>query len=83
MPIISTLKSTHTRERRALIKEETEAQKLLQENCSNTLEDVSSMYMTVEKVHVITPGGKIIMAWIGKWKFTDVFEQNNDSEGAE
>ena len=50
MPIISTLKSSRTRERRVLVKEETEAQKLLQENYSNNLEDVTRLHMVVGKV---------------------------------
>jgi len=40
MPAVSMLKSSRAREKRALVKEEAEAQKLLQEHHSNNLEDV-------------------------------------------
>ena len=50
MPTCSSLKSARTREKRALIKEESEAQKLLQEKLPNNLENVSHLHMTAGKV---------------------------------
>ena len=82
MPIISTLKSSRTRERRALIKEENEAQKLLQERLSNNQEDVSCLHMAVGKV-LLNMEVKLSRLESVNDKLTDVFEQNKDSEGAE
>lgn len=75
MPIISTLKSSCTRERRALIKEETEAQKLLQEKCSNNLEEVSRLHMAVGKV-LLNLEVKLSRLESANDKLTDAFEQN-------
>ena len=82
MPIISTLKSSRTRERRALLKEETEAQKLLQERYHNNLEEVSRLHMAVGKV-LLNLEVKLPRLELANEKLTDAFEQNKDSEGAE
>ena len=50
MPILSSLKSSRTREKKALIKEEAEAQKLLQEKPSNNLEDMTHLQLAIGKV---------------------------------
>ena len=82
MPVISTLKSSYTRERRALIKEETKAQGLLQETYSNTLEDVTCLHMAVGKV-LLNLEVKFSRLESANEKLIDAFEQNKDSEGAE
>ena len=59
MPIISTLKSSCTREKRALIKEENEAQKLLQENYSS-LEEVTCLHNYGSGEGFVESRGKIV-----------------------
>ena len=50
MPTGSSLKSACTQDKKVLIKEESEAQKLLQEKLPNNLEDVLHLLMTAGKV---------------------------------
>ena len=79
--MISSLKSSRTREKRALIKEEAEAQKLLQEQ-HNTVENVSRLHMAVGKV-LLSLEVKLSRLESANKKLTDAFEQSNDMEGAE
>lgn len=48
--MVSSLKSSHTREKKALIKEETKAQKLLQVECGDDLQSILKYLMSVGKV---------------------------------
>ena len=64
MPIISTLKSSRTWEKRALIKEENEAQKLLQENYSSVRKSNMSSYGSGEGF--VEPRSKIVKTRSGE-----------------
>jgi len=82
MPAISSLKSSRTREKRALIKEEGEAQKLLQETHNNNIENVLRLHMAVGKV-LLNLELKLSRLESANEKVVDAYEQNNDTEGAE
>jgi len=74
--------SSQTPEKRALIKEEGEAQKLLQETHNNNIENVLCLHMAIGKV-LLNLELKLSRLESANEKVVDVHEQNNDTEGAE
>ena len=79
--MISSLKGARTREKRALIKEESEAQKLMQEECSEGLQSILK-YLMLGKV-LMNLEVKLGRLETANEKLIDVYEQNEDSEGTE
>lgn len=82
MPMISNLKSARTREKKALIKEESEAQKLIQADCGNGLQDILKYLMSVGKV-LMNLEAKLGRLELANEKLVEAYEQNKDQEGAE
>ena len=82
MPMISSLKSARSREKRALIKEESEAQKLIQEDCGESLQGTLKYLMLVGKV-LMNLEVKLGRLEAANEKLNDVFEQNKDTEGTD
>lgn len=82
MPILSSLKSTRTREKRALIKEEADAQRLLQEQHGNNLEDVIRIHLATGKV-LLNLETKFSRLESANDKLAEAYDQNNDEDGAE
>ena len=81
MPMVSSLKSSRTREKKTLIREETEAQKLLQAECGDGLQETLKYLMSVGKVlmNLETKLGRLELA---NEKLSEAYEQNEDQEGA-
>ena len=77
--MISSLKDARTREKRALIKEESEAQKLMQEECSEGLQSILKYLMLVGKV-LMNLEVKLGRLETANEKLIDAYEQNEDSE---
>lgn len=82
MPTSSSLKSAHAQDKRALIKEEFETQKLLQEKLPNKLENISHLHITAGKV-LLNLEVKFSRLESANDKVIKAFEQSNDSENAE
>ena len=80
--MISGLKSARTREKKALIKEEGEAQKLIQADCGNGLQDILKYLMSVGKV-LMNLEVKLGRLGLANEKLVEAYEQNKDQEGAE
>ena len=70
------------REKKALIKEAAEAQRLLQEKPSDNLEDVTCLQLAIGKV-LLNLEAKFSRMESANDKVIDAFEQNNDADGAE
>ena len=82
MPAVSTLKSSRAREKRALIKEEAEAQKLLQEKHTNNLEDVIHLHLATGKI-LLNLEAKFSRVELANEKVIEACESNNDTANAE
>lgn len=82
MPAVSTLKSSRAREKRALIKEEAEAQKLLQEHHSNNLEDVIRLHLATGKI-LLNLETKLSRVESANEKIIEACDSNNDTTSAE
>ena len=79
--MISSLKSARSREKRALVKE-SEAQKLIQEDCGESLQDTLKYLMLVGKV-LMNLEVKLARLEAANEKLNDAFEQSKDTEGAD
>jgi len=82
MPMVNSLKSSRTREKKALIREETEAQKLLQVKCGDVLRNTLKYLMSVGKV-LMNLKTKLERLESANEKLVETYEQNEDQEGAE
>ena len=82
MPMVSSLKSARTREIKALIKEETEAQRLLQAECSDGLQSILKYLMSVGKV-LMNLEVKLGRLEAANEKLIEAYEQSKDQAGAE
>ena len=82
MPTVSTLKSSRAREKRALIKEEGEAQKLLLEKHSNNLEDVIRLHLATGTI-LLNLETKLSRVELANEKVIEACESNNDTTNAE
>jgi len=82
MPSSSSLKSARTRDKKALIKEESEAQKLLQEKLPNTLENVLHLHMNAGKL-LLNLEVKFSRLESANDKLIDALEQAKDLESME
>ena len=82
MPAVSTLKNSRAREKRALIKEEAEAQKLLQEHHSNNLEDVIRLHLATGKI-LLNLETKLSRVESANEKIIEACDSNNDTTSAE
>ena len=82
MPAVSTLKSSRAREKRALIKEEAEAQLLLQEHHSNNLEDVIRLHLATGKI-LLNLETKLSRVESANEKIIEACDSNNDTTSAE
>ena len=82
MPMVSSLKSARTREKKALIKEETEAQRLLQAECSDSLQSILKYLMSVGKV-LMNLEVKLGRLEAANEKLIEAYEQSKDQAGAE
>ena len=82
MPRVSTLKSSFARKKRALIKEEGEAQKLLLEKHSNNLEDVIRLHLATGMI-LINLETKRSRVELPNEKVIEACESNNDTTSAE
>ena len=79
--MISSLKSACSHKKRALVKEESDAQKLIQEDCGESLQDTLKCLMLVRKVLMNL---EVKLGWLeaANKKLNDAFEQSKDTEGA-
>ena len=82
MPTLNSLKSTRTREKRALVKEEANAQKVLQEQHGNKLEEVMKIHLVAGKV-LLNLETKFARVESANDKLVDAYDQSEDTEGAE
>ena len=82
MPVISTLKSSRTREKRALLKEETEAQKILQTDFNDDRTKIRGHLLSIGKV-LLNLEMKLSRLELANEKLSEAYEQANDTEGAE
>ena len=82
MPAVSTLKSSRAREKRVLIKEEGEAQKLLLEKHSNNLEDVIRLHQATGTI-LLNLETKLSRVELANEKVIEACESNNDTTSAE
>jgi len=82
MPTLNSLKSTRTQEKRALVKEEANAQKVLQEQHSNKLEEVIEIHLVAGKV-LLNLETKFTRVESANDKLVDAYDKSEDTEGAE
>ena len=82
MPVIGTLKSSRTREKRALLKEEIEAQWILQTEWGEHPTEIGHYLLTIGKI-LLNLETKLSRLEAANEKLIEAFEQNNDVEGAE
>ena len=82
MPVITTLKSSRTREKRALLKEETEAQRVLQTNVNDDRTEIRRHLLNIGKV-LLNLEMKLSRLELANEKLSEAYEQANDTEGAE
>jgi len=82
MPTSSSLKSAHARNKRALIKEESKAQQLLQEKLPSNPENGLRLQMAVGKV-LLNLKKTFLRLELANDKVIDALEQADDSEGTE
>ena len=81
MLIISSLKSSRTREKKSLLKEETEAQELLQKENDDT-QEIGQFLMLVGKV-LLNLETKLARLEATNEKLMEAYDQGNDAEAAE
>ena len=82
MLMISSLKSSRSREKKSVIEEESEAQKLIQDKCGEGLQDVTKYLMLVGKV-LMNLEVKLGRLEAANKKLIEEFDQNEDSDGVE
>ena len=82
MPVITTLKSSRTREKRALLKEEAEAQRVLQTNVNDDRTEIRHHLLNIGKV-LLNLEMKLSRLELANEKLSEAYEQANDTEGAE
>ena len=82
MPAIGTLKSSRTREKRALLKEEIEAQRILQTELGEHPTEIGRHLLTIGKI-LLNLETKLSRLEAANEKLIEAFEQNNDVDGAE
>ena len=82
MPIISSLKSSRTREKKGLLKEETEAQKLLQKELNDDPREIGQFLMLVGKV-LLNLETKLTRLEATTEKLVEAYDQGTDTEAAE
>ena len=82
MPVITTLKSSRTREKRALLKKEAEAQRVLQTNVNDDQTEIRSHLLNIGKV-LLNLEMKLSRLELANEKLSEAYEQANDTEGAE
>ena len=81
MPVIATLKSSRTREKKALLKEEAEAQKILQIDFENDRTEIGRHLLTTGKV-LINLKMTLSRLELANEKLNEAYKQNHDEEGA-
>ena len=82
MLIISSLKSNQTRERKALLKEESEAQKILQTQHSSDPTEAGCLFMSIGK-SLLNLETKLSRLEIANEKLADAYDHNEDPVPAE
>ena len=82
MPAIGTLKSGRTREKRALLKEEIEGQRILQTEFGKNQTEIGWHLLTIGKI-LLNLETKLSRLELANEILIEVFKQNNDVEGAE
>ena len=82
MPMVSSLKSSRACEKKALIKEENDTQKLLQAECGDILHSAVKHLISVEKVLMNLEVKLGQLESVNK-KLIEAYEQSEDQEGAE
>ena len=82
MPLISTLKSSRTREKRALIKEQGETEELLQTDPSDNPQENLKLSLSIGKV-LLNLETKLKRLETANDKLAEAFEQGEDMEAAE
>ena len=80
MPVIATLKSSRTREKKVLLKE-AEAQKILQIDFDNDRTEIGRHLLTIGKV-LINLKTKLSRLELANEKLNEAYENNHDEEGA-
>ena len=81
MPVISSLKSNRTREKKALLKEEADAQRVLQTLCPSDPTEIEQQLMSVGKI--INLEKRLSRLEMANDKLAEAYEQNEDTDGAE
>ena len=82
MPVISSLKSNRTREKKALLKEETEAKKVLQTPCTSDPVEAERLLMSVGKI-TLNLEKKLSRLEIASEKLAEAYGQSEDAVAAE
>ena len=82
MPAISTLKSSRTREKRALVKENTEAGTLLQAELSDNLPEMLKLNLSIGKV-LLNLQTKLARLETANDKLVEALEQTEDTAASE
>ena len=82
MPVISSLKSNRTREKKALLKEEADAQRVLQTPCPSDPTEIGQQLMSVGKI-ILNLERRLSRLEMANDKLAEAYEQNEDTDGAE
>jgi len=82
MPIISGLKSSHTREKKSLLKEESEAQELLQRELNDDTREIGQFLLLVGKV-LLNLETKLARLEATNEKLVEAYDQSSDTKAAE
>ena len=82
MPLLSSLKSSRTREKKSLLKEEGEAQNLLQQELSDDAQEIGRFLMVIGKV-LLNLETKLTRLEATNEKLIEAYDQSNDTEAAE
>ena len=82
MPVINSLKSSRTREKKALLKEETEAEKLIQADLSDQPRELTQFLLAVGKV-LINLETKLARLESVNEKLAEAYEKTGDTEAIE
>ena len=82
MPTTSSLKSNRTREKKILLKEESETQKILRTEFTGDSTEIGRHLLVIGKV-LLNLETKLSRLEIANDKLIEAYEQNNDNEGAE
>ena len=82
MPVITSLKSSHTREKRALLREQSEAEIVLQTDLSENQSELLKLNLSIGKV-LLTLQTKFTRLETANEKLIEALEQSEDSEATE